>query len=105
MQALNHALAAEDWRSAGQLNADNWLELFVSGSSASVRRAISQLPPEMVNEDPRLAAAFAGSRLEDGDLREGELHLAKAREAYPEADDAVREQLGLMLAAVGLRQA
>jgi LuxR family transcriptional regulator, maltose regulon positive regulatory protein len=105
MQALRHALAAEDWRSAGQLIAENWLELFLSGSSAPVRRAIRQLPSEMVKEDPRLAAALAGSRLEDGDVREGERHLANAREAYPEADDAVREQLGLMLAAVGLRQA
>ena len=105
MQALRHALAAEDWRSAGQLIAENWLELFLTGSSAPVRRAIRQLPAEVVKEDPRLAAVFAGSRLEDGDLREGERHLANAREAYPEADDAVREQLGLMLAAVGLRQA
>ncbi|HEX4189182.1 MAG TPA: LuxR C-terminal-related transcriptional regulator [Solirubrobacteraceae bacterium] len=105
MQALHHALAAEDWRSAGELIAENWLELFLSGSSPPVRRAIRRLPAEIVKEDPRLAAVFACSRLEEGDLREGERHLAQARQRYREADDAVREQLGLMLAAAGLRRA
>jgi LuxR family transcriptional regulator, maltose regulon positive regulatory protein len=45
MLAIRHALAAGDWQSAGHLIAENWLELFLSGSSATMRGPMSELPP------------------------------------------------------------
>ncbi len=79
MPAIRHALAGEDWEQAGSLIAENWLELFLCGRSAAMRGPMAQLPADVVAADPRLAAAFAGSRLQDGDLQDAERHLAIAR--------------------------
>ncbi len=81
MPAIHHALEGEDWGQAGQLIAEHWLELFLHGGSAAMRGPMAQLPGEVVASDPRLAAAVAGSRLQDGDLQDAERHLAIAREA------------------------
>ncbi len=85
MPAIRHALAGEDWRQAGRLIAEHWLELFLHGGSAAMRGPMAQLPGEVVASDPRLAAAVAGSRLQDGDLQDAERHLAIARAASERA--------------------
>ena len=90
MPAIRHALAGEDWRQAGGLIAEHWLELFLHGGSAAMRGPMAQLPPEVVASDPRLAAAVAGSRLQDGDLQDAERHLAIAREADEETQPTGR---------------
>jgi LuxR family maltose regulon positive regulatory protein len=81
MLAIRHALAGEDWKRAGEEIAKHWLELFLRGGTTAMRGSMAQLPPKVVASDPRLAAAVAGSRLQDGDLRDAERHLAIAREA------------------------
>ncbi len=85
MPAIRHALAGEDSQQAGGLIAEHWLELFLRGGSATMRGPMAQLPPDVVASDPRLAAAVAGSRLQDGDLQDAERHLAIAREAGEQA--------------------
>ena len=105
MPAIRHALAGEEWAHAGGLIAENWLELFLEGRTAAMRGPIAQLPAELLAADPRLAAAFAGSRLQDGDLQDAERHLAIARHARGETPAAAREQLDITLAAVALHHA
>jgi LuxR family maltose regulon positive regulatory protein len=105
MPAIHHALAGEEWEHAGSLIAENWLELFLDGHTAAMGGPIAQLPAEIVAADPRLAAAFAGSRLQNGDLQGAERHLAIARHARGEAPATVREQLDITLAAVALHHA
>lgn len=105
MPAIRHALAGEEWEHAGSLIAENWLELFLGGRTAAMRGPMAQLPEEIVAADPRLAAAFAGSRLQDGDLQEAERHLAVARHARGAAPARVREQLDVTLTAVALHHA
>ena len=100
MLAIRHALAGEDWRQAGEEIAEHWLELFLGGGTAAMRGPMAQLPPEVVTSDPRLAAAVAGSRLQDGDLQDAERHLATARQASEETDQAEA-----IIAAVALRHA
>ncbi len=100
MPAIRHALAGEDWRQAGGLIAEHWLELFLHGGSATMRGPMAQLPPAVVASDPRLAAAVAGSRLQDGDLQDAERHLAIARAAVEETS-----QSEAIIAAVALRHA
>jgi LuxR family maltose regulon positive regulatory protein len=85
MPAIRHSLAGEDAQRAGELIAQHWLELFLHGGSAAMRGPMAQLPPEVVASDPRLAAAVAGSRLQDGDLQDAERHLAIARAAGEQA--------------------
>jgi len=100
MLAIRHALAGGDWQQAGGLIAEHWLELFLRGGSAAMRGPMAQLPPEVVASDPRLAAAVAGSRLQDGDLQDAEPLLALAREL-----GADTSQTRAIIAAVGLRHA
>ncbi|MGA2163628.1 MAG: LuxR C-terminal-related transcriptional regulator [Solirubrobacteraceae bacterium] len=100
MLAIRHALAGEDWQQAGGLIAEHWLELFLHGGSAAMRGPMAQLPPEVVASDPRLAAAVAGSRLQDGDLQDAERLLAIAREVGSDTS-----QTRAIIAAVGLRHA
>jgi LuxR family transcriptional regulator, maltose regulon positive regulatory protein len=101
MLAIRHALAGEDWQQAGGLIAEHWLELFLHGGSAAMRGPMAQLPPEVVASDPRLAAAVAGSRLQDGDLQDAGRLLAIAREAGEQEGS----QTKAIIAAVGLRHA
>ena len=105
MPAIRHALAGEDWEQAGTLIADNWLDLFLCGRSAAMRGPIAQLPEDIVAADPRLASAFAGSRLQDGDLQDAERHLAIARRTRSEVSVGTRESLDVVLAAVALHHA
>ncbi len=105
MPAIRHALAGEDWEQAGTLVAEHWLDLFLSGRSAAMRGPMAQLPPDVVAADPRLAAAFAGSRLQDGDLQNARHHLAIARQTRSEIAAQRREPLDLVLAAVALHDA
>ncbi len=94
MLAIRHALAGEDWQQAGGLIAEHWLELFLRGGSAAMRGPMAQLPAEVVASDPRLAAAVAGSRLQDGDLQDAERLLALAREVGEQAGQSVAGQTG-----------
>jgi LuxR family maltose regulon positive regulatory protein len=105
MSAIRHALAGSDWEHASNLIAENWLELFLLGRSAAMRNPMSQLPPEILAADARLAVAFAGSRLQDGDLEGAEHHLALARHARSELPPPAREPLDLTLAVVALHHA
>jgi LuxR family transcriptional regulator, maltose regulon positive regulatory protein len=111
MLAIRHALAGEAWQQAGGLIAEHWLELFLRGGSAAMRGPMAQLPPEVVASDPRLAAAVAGSRLQDGDLQDAERLLAIAREVGNHTDPtttaspADASQTNAIIAAVGLRHA
>jgi LuxR family maltose regulon positive regulatory protein len=113
MLAIRHALAGEDWQQAGGLIAEHWLELFLRGGSATMRGPMAQLPPEVVASDPRLAAAVAGSRLQDGDLQDAERLLAIAREVgkpdtnpnHTDTGHTDTSQTNAIIATVGLRHA
>ncbi len=96
MLAIRHALAGEDWQQAGGLIAEHWLELFLRGGSAAMRGPMAQLPPEVVASDPRLAAAVAGSRLQDGDLQDAERLLAIAREVGERTGQSAASRTGAL---------
>ncbi len=105
MAAIRHSLCGSDWDQAGSLIAAHWLDLFLAGRSVAMRRPMAQIPPDVLTIDARLAAAFAGSRLQDGDLGGAAHHLTLAREARDELEGTAREQLEVMLAVVALHDA
>ncbi len=100
--AIGHALAGESWEQAGDLIEESWLELFISGSALSVRDQMTKLPAEVIAAHPRLAVAFAGSRLQDGDLQSADRYLSPAQAA---AGRQPNEHLEIALAAVTLLRA
>jgi LuxR family transcriptional regulator, maltose regulon positive regulatory protein len=108
MSAIRHAIAGEDWPLAGELIAEHWLELFLHGGAAAMSAPIARLPRQALAAHPRLAAAVAGSRLQDGELHQAELLIALAREqSSAEAKQASNGHgsLQALLAAVTLRRA
>jgi LuxR family maltose regulon positive regulatory protein len=105
MPAIRHALAGGDWEQAGNLIADSWLELFLGGRSAAMRGPMAALPGDILADNPHLAAAFAGSRLQDGDLESAERHLTAARQARGSIPAQARERLDLTLTTVALHHA
>lgn len=108
MPAIRHALAGSDWEQTGALVGDSWLELFLGGGSAAMREPMARLPHAVLAADPRIAAAYAGSRLQEGDLDEAERHLDLARAAIAErrdTGDTEGEPLELVVTAVALHAA
>lgn len=105
MAAIRHSLSGSDWDQAGGLIAEHWLDLFLAGRSAAMRGPMAQLPAEVLGADARLAAAYAGSRLQDGDLDGAARHLTLARQVRSELEGQAREQLEVMLAVVALHHA
>jgi LuxR family maltose regulon positive regulatory protein len=103
--AIRHALNGGDWPCAGELVAQNWLEVFLTGRSSPLRASLARLPAKVLEADPHLAAAFAGSRLQVGDLVTAERHLTLARRGRSELPAEGQEQLDLMLAVVGVQRA
>jgi LuxR family maltose regulon positive regulatory protein len=101
--AIRHALLGEDWEEAGRLIEENWLDLFLSGASSAVREPMAKLPADVIAAHPRLAVAFAGSRLEDGDMDSAQHYLMLARGAS--RDEREGAQPKLVLVAVALLRA
>ncbi len=101
--AIRHALAGESWQEAGSMIEESWLELFISGASMSIRDSMDKLPAETVAAKPRLAIAFAGSKLEHGDLESADRYLSLAQGPSDGVHEG--EQQDAALAAVALLRA
>jgi LuxR family maltose regulon positive regulatory protein len=105
MPAIRHALAGEDWQHASRLITEHWLELFLLGGAGTMRGPMTQLPATIIESDARLAAAFAGSRLQDGDLQGAERYLSIARHARGGTPAQARKSLEMLIGVVALRHA
>ena len=102
-EAIEHALAGEDWTLASQLIVERWLELYVAGRSREIGRLLARCPSELREADPLLALAYAGARLQEGEVDEAERQLALARRAREGLAGARRERLTLSLTVVSLQ--
>jgi LuxR family maltose regulon positive regulatory protein len=78
VEAIRHAQAAESWRLAARLLADNWRSIYLDGRIPTIRELLSGFPADMVSADPELAALAAGDRRLAGSFREAERYLALA---------------------------
>jgi LuxR family transcriptional regulator, maltose regulon positive regulatory protein len=105
MRAIRHALAAEDWEHAAEMVASHWLELFLRGQSYATRSLMARLPVDLVEADPKLAAAFAGSRLEDGEVDSADRFLAVARNGSSSVSSDASQSFSLTLGVVELERA
>ncbi|HST54726.1 MAG TPA: LuxR C-terminal-related transcriptional regulator [Solirubrobacteraceae bacterium] len=104
-QAIRHALAGDDWRQAGELIVTHWLQLALAGDCAAVSRLMARLPIAVVEADPELAVAVAGSCLCNAELVAVDGLLVGARNARDEVPEPDRHRFELTLAAVELHWA
>lgn len=101
VQAIRHALAADDTGMAAEALGRCWLDLFVAGESAMVEDLLSSCD-DVVLSHPELAVASGFIRLRKDDLQQG---LRLVRHAVQTAGDlppGEREDVELMAAAAQL---
>jgi len=75
VEAIRHALAAENWALAARLMAGHWLDLYLDGRSATVHELMAGFPPEDAGGNAELAAAAAGDELAHGSVAAAERYL------------------------------
>jgi LuxR family transcriptional regulator, maltose regulon positive regulatory protein len=99
LDAISHALEAEDWPLASSLLRDHWLDAFLSGRVHAMSHLLTRLPAELTDDDPQLALAYAGSYLELGDVSKADKYLKIAKRAPAEAaaKDTFVEALAIVM--------
>jgi len=92
-RALQHAIAGGDADLGLEVIGAHWFELFVRGRSDDIRSLIESLPEDRVRSDPELAAIFACTAFEGGDLEAGTEQLARAVAAGARVEGSKRGRL------------
>jgi LuxR family maltose regulon positive regulatory protein len=98
VEAMQQAIAAQDWRFAADLVADHWLDAFLVGRSAALRPLLESLPREFAEREPGIAVACAAIHLElgEGDRADAYLELAAAALGKRPPHDPVAELLAVV---------
>ena len=94
VDAIRHAIAAQEWRFAVDLAGERWLDVVLAGRGPALRPLLSRLPEELIEREPAIAVAFAGIQLELGGAParvDAYLDLARDALARGPADPAVAE--------------
>jgi LuxR family transcriptional regulator, maltose regulon positive regulatory protein len=78
IEAVRHALAAQDWGLAVRLLSDRMLGLILDGQAATVHELLAGFPASAVAAHAELAALLAGDEVIQGSLEAAEGHLALA---------------------------
>ena len=94
VDAIRHAIAAQEWRFAVDLAGERWLDVVLAGRGPALRPLLSRLPEELIEREPAIAVAFAGIQLELGGApARVDAYLDLARDALDRgpADPAVAE--------------
>jgi LuxR family transcriptional regulator, maltose regulon positive regulatory protein len=102
VEAIRHALAAQNWALASSLVAGHWLGLYLDGRSATVHALMSAFPAGAASADAELAAAAAGDELAQGSLAAAERYLALAESASASKPQAGGGSAGVLLDVVRL---
>ena len=94
VEAIRHAIAAQEWRFAADLAGERWLDVVLAGRGPALRPLLSRLPDELVERDAAIAVAFAAIHLEPGGQPErtaAYLDMARAALERGPADPVVAE--------------
>jgi LuxR family transcriptional regulator, maltose regulon positive regulatory protein len=66
VEAIRHAIAAQEWRFAADLTGERWLDVVLAGRGPALRPLLARLPDELIEREPAIAVAFAAIHLEPG---------------------------------------
>jgi LuxR family maltose regulon positive regulatory protein len=78
LDALRHAIAAEDWELAAEVLGEHWLVFVLRGSGAIAHRLARDIPDEALRSDAELSLALAGLLFERGDHEAADDLLVRA---------------------------
>jgi LuxR family transcriptional regulator, maltose regulon positive regulatory protein len=67
LDAVRHAVEAEDWALAAEVVGEHWLVILLRGGGAVLYELVRRIPDEALWSDAELALATAGLLLEQGD--------------------------------------
>jgi LuxR family maltose regulon positive regulatory protein len=102
VEAIRHALAAQQWGLAVHLLADAWPGLQVGGQAATVHAILAGFPAGAAAADAELAALMAADELARGSLEAAERYLALAAQGSASVPAGRRGQVQVLLGVVRL---
>jgi LuxR family maltose regulon positive regulatory protein len=102
VEALQHAVAADDWALVGALAGTHWVPLLLEGELGSLRPVLERLPSDLAQADPELALAVAGVHLDAGEAATAAPWFDAALLARSNVPAERRRAFDLAIAAVGL---
>jgi LuxR family maltose regulon positive regulatory protein len=105
LEAIDHAVQAEDWDLMADALAEHWLTLVVRGRGASLRALLERVPDRVVRSDPELALATAALRFEAGDCASADELLAIADALAARLPAGRRRRLAVTATATRLHRA
>ncbi|MDA0164351.1 LuxR C-terminal-related transcriptional regulator [Solirubrobacter ginsenosidimutans] len=102
VEAVRHALAAEDWTQGARLLAESFYSLYLDGRATTTRELLALFPSGTATADPELAAVAAIDQLTMGSLDAAERYLTLADRGAPSLPSERRERLEVYVAAMRL---
>jgi LuxR family maltose regulon positive regulatory protein len=105
VDALRHALTAQDWGYATGLLVERWHHLARYGHDEPLPALVEPPPADAIRADPELALAYAADRLDLRDLDTADGYLRLADRHRHLLDEPRRDRFSLITAALQLAQA
>jgi LuxR family transcriptional regulator, maltose regulon positive regulatory protein len=102
VEAIRHAQAAQDWKRAGRLLADRWIDVILQGQASAAHELVAAFPADVVNADVELTAIAGAAELMQGSPQEGARYLAQATAGASSLPTGRRRHFQVMLTVLRL---
>jgi LuxR family transcriptional regulator, maltose regulon positive regulatory protein len=105
LDAVRHAVEAEDWVLAAEVVGEHWLVFLLRGGGAVLYELVRCIPDKALWSDAELALATAGLLLEQGDTEAADELLVRAHELAAELPEPRRRRFAVSSSATTLFRA
>jgi LuxR family maltose regulon positive regulatory protein len=102
IEAVQHMLAAGDWRDGARLVADHSFRWVLDGEAGTISEVLQAFPEGASTDDPDLALAHAANELNQGRWEEAAAELEVAESHVESAPPARRRRLGVAISSLRL---
>lgn len=105
VEAVRHALAADDAARAAHLLGESWIDMVLGGESRRLRPLLAAFEPEEVERSAELSAVCGFARLQEQDLAGADDCVQRAEALSAELPEDRRLSVAMMTAAIRLHAA
>jgi LuxR family transcriptional regulator, maltose regulon positive regulatory protein len=105
LDAVRHAVEAEDWALAAEVVGEHWLVFLLRGGGAVLHELVRRIPDDALRSDAELALATAGLLLEQGDHEGADVLLVRAHELAADLPEPRRRRFAVSSSATTLYRA